>query len=370
MFGFYVSIPFTKYEIINLNNNLIIEDNSNIDTSKYVSSLIKEIMLYQNYYKSNQSIYVGGVDPLSISYDDLEKLLIELSHINNFEYTFEIDPANFDINKINLLRKYNVNRISLKVITFSDELLKILKKPYKYNDILKIIKTLRKKGFNNINIDLNFNIPNQTISHIKFDLLQLKNLNINHVSYYEIDIMKDSILYKQYKNNNTTNIIDYYEYIVKTLKNYKYEHYEISHFTNNKKYSLQNIIYWTLEEYIGAGLNAHSFINNHIKINNSILNEYLKKPTKEYIKQSKEDNIKNYLFYGLSQFRGINIKEFKEKYKFDILDNYPKLKYYIENELLSLNNDILKLTNKGSLYSSLILEVFLWDLYLKTMNIF
>lgn len=336
MLGLYISIPF-DLENINEYKDEMVEN--------YINTLINEMKLYSSYYDTNQSIYIGGLDPLSLPYNLLLKLLKETSYINNIEFTIECNINSLTKEKIELLKRFNVNRISLKIISFNNKILKSLNKNYQYKDISNKIKLLRKEGFNNINVDLNFNIINQSLNDLEYDLKKIKHLNINHVSYYE------------YENEESNSSI-MYEKIINTLNSYNYEHYEISHFTNNKKYSMQNIIYWKLENYIGVGLNAHSFINDYIKINTNNLNDYLKEPLLEKKLTNKDDNIKLYLIYGLGQLRGINVLDFKNKYKFDILKTYPKLNIYIDEGFLSLNKNILKLTHKGLLYSSYIFEVF------------
>lgn len=336
MLGLYISIPF-DLENINEYKDEMVEN--------YINTLINEMKLYSSYYDTNQSIYIGGLDPLSLPYNLLLKLLKETSYINNIEFTIECNINSLTKEKIELLKRFNVNRISLKIISFNNKILKSLNKNYQYKDISNKIKLLRKEGFNNINVDLNFNIINQSLNDLEYDLKKIKHLNINHVSYYE------------YENEESNSSI-MYEKIINTLNSYNYEHYEISHFTNNKKYSMQNIIYWKLENYIGVGLNAHSFINDYIKINTNNLKDYLKEPLLEKKLTNKDDNIKLYLIYGLGQLRGINVLDFKNKYKFDILKTYPKLNIYIDEGFLSLNKNILKLTHKGLLYSSYIFEVF------------
>lgn len=357
MIGLFINIPFYSY----VNNyiskeSLLVSDQKEVEN--YLEHLIKEISTYRGYFDHIKTIYIGGGIPSSLSTKQLERLFKSIELIKPIEFNIEVEPDSLTIDKIKLLSKYKVNRIVLKIDTFNDNLLNILGKKYNYNDIVSSINDLRSHGFNNINLDLKFSISKQTITDIKSDLRQIKKLKIPHISYYDLDIDEHSNLYNTYNFDRDLSI-KMFEIIIKELKKSKYEHYEISHFAKNNLYSLHNILYWTLEEYIGCGLGSHGFINNIRTINNNDLNDYYKTPLKEKIPQSKEDNIQNYLIYGLSLIRGINLADFKNKYKIDIIKRYPKLQFFIENDILKVENGNLQFTDKGIFYSTEVFEVFI-----------
>lgn len=360
MLGLYINIPFYN-NICSYKSNASLTCDNDLELNKYIDHLIEEINSYNKYFNKVKTIYIGGGIPSVLSTTQLEKLLKSLKLIDPIEYTFEAEIDTLKEDKIKVLSKYEVNRISLKIDTFNNRLLELLNKPYKKDLIDSTIKLLHKYNIKNINLDLKFAIPTQTLTNIKNDLKYVKKHKISHVSYYELDIEEDSNLSNETFDHDLK--IKMFEYIIKDLKHSNYNHYEINHFAKGTQYSFHNTLYWTLEDYIGVGLNAHGFLNNVRIINQSNLDNYYINPVLEKIEQTKEDNIENYLIFGLRQLRGINLDDFLNKYKVNILERYPKLESLIEHKILQISkNGNLKLTDEGIFYSNLVFEVFVWSL--------
>lgn len=356
MIGLYVNIPFYDRQYNFLNTKNCIESQEEL-INNYITNLLNEINSSNQLFTSVVSIYIGGGLPLSIPLNELERLLKLLKYITPQEFTVEVDINSINKEKLKLLKKYNVNRLSIKLVTFNNKLLEELNMNYNSKDISRKIKMIKEMGFKNVNIDMSFGIPGQSLTDLKADLRQLKRHNFNHISYYLLEMEEESLYQNKELNNEL--IAEMYEVIVKELKLRKYEHYEISHFTNNKKYSIQNLLYWNLDEYIGFGLNATSFYNNTLYLNTNDINSYNKgEYLQEKLIQTVEDNINTYLIFGLSQLKGINLIDFENKYKVNILTKYQELNTFIDEKLLEIKDHTLKLTTKGLLYSGMIMEVF------------
>lgn len=361
MLGLYINIPYNK-TISNYQNSDVLLDSDDYQVNKYVNHLILELRSYGSYFDRVKTIYIGGGVPTVLNLEQLERIFKWLTLIKPIEFNVEIEVDTFREEHAKLFNKYGVNRVVIKADTFNNKLLETLNRNYTKEQIVKTMKLLNEYNIKNINVDLKFGIPNQTLNQIKNDLKEIKKLKIPHISYYQLDIEEDSYFYNNNIEIDQDLAMSMFEYIIKDLKKHEYNHYEITHFAKNNQFSLHNTLYWTLEEYIGVGLGAHGFINNYRTINNDKIDDYFHNPLLEKEPQTTKDNIKNYLIFGLRLRRGINLVDFKNKYKVDILENYPKLNNLIDNNILEINNGNLRLTSNGIFYSNLVFEVFLWNI--------
>lgn len=312
---------------------------------KYLEVLKKEI---ETTYQDDiiETIYIGGGTPSSLCLTDLKYLLdiLTIFKTNNLEYTIEVNIDSIDEDKLKLMKKYGINRISVGIETFNDKFLKYLNRNYTKKDIKPKIE-LMKKYFSNINVDLMYAFPNQTLNDLKEDLDEFLNLDINHISTYSLIIEPNTVLY----NKNTKNIdedLDYqmYELIINKLN--KYHHYEISNFAISGFESKHNLVYWHNENYYGFGLGAAGYIGNTRYTNTRSINNYFKG---NYIldKEKLDINktIANEFMLGLRLIDGIDITTFKDKYKMDI-KNYKNIKELLELDKLKIENNRLFINPK------------------------
>lgn len=333
----YIHIPFCK-KICSYCDFCKVIYNSNW-ASKYLDALELEI---KKDYKNEilDTIYIGGGTPSSLDIDLLNKLfkIIKLFKINNnYEFTFECNIEDIIDEKLQLLKDNGVNRLSIGIESFNDKYLKFLNRSYTSNSIVSKIK-LAKKYFENINIDLIYAIPGQTIKELEEDLKKIKELDVNHVSCYSLIIENNTLL----SINNTCSIdenldSEMYDFIDKYLSD-KYHRYEISNYSKEGYESKANLTYWHNEEYYGFGLSSASYIDNVRYINTKNLTKYINNINeKEKEVLNIEDKIKYELILGLRLIKGINKNKFKEKYNKDIyeINNINKLikeGYLIDND--------------------------------------
>ncbi len=323
---------------------------------EYLNALEEEIKLkYQK--EIIKTIYIGGGTPSCLDTIYLEKLLKIINVFNkdkDFEFTIEFNPEDITLEKIHLLKKYGVNRISIGIETFNQKHLKTLNRDISYEDIKNKIKLLKNNGFNNINVDLIYAIYNQTLLELKDDLEKIVSLDINHISTYSLMLEEGTIL-----NNKKTPLINedldekMYQMIIKYLKENNFNHYEVSNFAKDGYLSKHNLVYWNNEQYYGFGPGASGYIGNIRYTNTRNLNKYFKK---EYIYEaenlSKKDIMDYEIILGLRKTKGINAKDFYYKYKVDIfveyrIDDLVKDKYLMyDNNYLYINPDKLYIMNE------------------------
>lgn len=326
--------------------------------NKYLDELHKEI---KDKYKGEviNTIYIGGGTPSSLNIEELKKLfdilkIFKLS--SDVEYTFECNIENIDIEKLRLLYNNKVNRLSIGIQTFNDKYIHYLNRRHNKDMIKDIIRSAKKIGFKNINIDLIYAIKNQTLEDLNHDLDEFLNLDITHISTYSLMIEPNTRLYI----NNEENIdqdLDYemYKLICEKLKNNGYNHYEISNFSKPGYESKHNLTYWNNLQYYGFGIGASGYVNDIRYDNTRSINKYL---TSHYISEShmltNNEKIENEFILGLRKMNGINKNIFKDKYGLDIksiscvnkLLKEEKLiedekNIYINPKYIYVSNDIL-----------------------------
>lgn len=309
----------------------------------YLTALKREI---KDRYMDDDitTIYIGGGTPSALSCDEIKRLMEIISVFkteNLKEFTFECNLSDINKELLLLLKYYKVNRLSIGIESFNKKNLEFMERTADYKEALEKIKLCREYGFNNINIDLMYAIPGETLKDLKKDLDLFMNLNPTHISTYSLIIEEHTKL----DNINAQVIAEELDYemfklIEKRLKNA--HHYEVSNFAIKGYESIHNLVYWNNEEYYGFGLGAAGYIDDIRYENTKNLKEYL---LGNYVKSKeilgKKEKMDYEIMLGLRKLDGINIKEFKEKYGEDIETVYNLAPLY-------KNKDLIK--KKGYIY--------------------
>lgn len=326
----------------------------------YLYALKKEIEeRYQG--EKIKTIFIGGGTPTSLDNEELTKLL-ELVKIFNtekeIEFTIESNVESLTEEKLKIMKEYGVNRLSIGVQSFNDEIIKILGRNHTKKDIYNKIN-LVKKYFNNINIDLIYAVTNDT-NIVKEDLKEFIKLDIPHISTYSL-IIEDKTMLKINNYQNIEEDIDYemYKTIEDTLEKNNYIHYEVSNYAKKGFESKHNLVYWNNEDYYGFGLGSTSYINNIRRTNTKNLTKYLNNnyiDEEEY--EDKEVRIENEIMLALRKLEGLNLETFKEKYGKSLEDLY-NITNLLEEKYLIKENNYLKI-NKEYIYISneILLKIF------------
>ena len=353
----YIHIPFCNTICTYCDFCKIYYDKKYIND--YLSNLEKEI---KSRYKEDilDTIYIGGGTPTSLDVSELERLLKILSIFkknNNLEYTIESNVESLSLDKIKLLKKYGINRVSLGVQSFNNNILKELNRHHSKDMVFKAVKNLKNNGITNINIDLIYGVNND-INNIKNEIKEFIKLDIPHISCYSL-IIEDNTIFGISNRNYIDESIEYemYEIIRNTLKDNNYNHYEISNYSKDNYQSRHNLTYWNNDYYYGFGLGAVSFIDNKRISNTKNLTKYLKgNYIYEEILEDKKTRMENELIVGLRKIEGINTKEFYKKYNENIEDIFPIKRLIKEGKLNIKNNNIFIPEDKLYLSNEILLE--------------
>ncbi|SEF74596.1 oxygen-independent coproporphyrinogen-3 oxidase [Caloramator fervidus] len=331
----------------------------------YIDVLLKEIKEIED--KELKSIFIGGGTPTVLSKYNLERLLKNLSRFDFKEFTVEANPGTLNEEKLLLLKDYGVNRLSIGLQAVQDNLLKRLGRIHNFNDFLNNYEMARKIGFKNINVDLMFNIPEQSIDDWMDTLNKIVDLNPEHISIYSLILEEGTVFYDYYQKGELSISDDeidrqMYHYAVEFLKSYGYEHYEISNFAKKGFECIHNLTYWNEEEYYGVGASAHSFIDSYRYANASDIKEYI---TSRYLKRekiyiSKEEQMQEFMILGLRKIKGISKKDFKNRFNVDIIEVYgDKISKLLRQGLVFDNGEFISLTSKGLDVANQVFLVFL-----------
>ncbi len=326
--------------------------------SKYLNSLEKEISsIYQN--EELKTIYIGGGTPSSLSLNELETLLQilnKLKRADECEFTIEGNFESTTEEKLLLYKKYGINRLSFGLESTNEKHLKFLERTVDKKQVESIIKKAKELNFNNINIDLMYAMPEESLEDLIEDLDYILSLNIEHISTYSLKIEPHTKLgLKRIENINEDLDYEMYELICKKLKKHNYTHYEISNFSKKGYESRHNLCYWNNDEYYGFGLGASSYLNNKRITNTRSISKYLARNYQSDIEELNEnDKIEYEIILNLRKASGISLEKFSNKYGKELKDFYnyqslvekrllketpnslfiPENKWYISNEII------------------------------------
>lgn len=313
-------------------------------SKKYLKSLYQEV---KDRYAGEDisTIYIGGGTPSSLSEREIEYLLkiTKLFHQKEtVEFTFECNLNDITKEKLKLLKSYGVNRLSIGVQSFQENILDFLGRHHTYQEAKNAINLARNEGFDNINLDLIYAIPFQTLKDLKKDLELFIKLKPDHISTYSLMIEPHTLLSAN-KITPISSETDYkmYEFINKYLKKHHYTHYEVSNFAKTNKEAKHNLKYWNNQEYYGFGLSASGYIENIRYTNTKSLTKYLNgdyKGTQEIL--SKQDKMENEIMLGFRKMKGISKSEFLEKYNIPIEEAFP-IKPLLKNKDLAEKNGFI-----------------------------
>ena len=358
--GLYIHIPFCS-SICSYCGFIKLFYESSL-ANKYLKKLEEELTKYSSF--SFDSIYIGGGTPTSLSVDQLEYLFKMIQPYLNENSTICIE-SNPDISeeKIRVLKKYNVSRISIGIQTFNKKYLSIINRNSSFEFVKRLIELLRKYDINDINVDLIYGFNSQTIEELDEDLDLFLSLDINHISTYALQIEEMTILYnKKYETCDDENANKLYHRIVTRLKEKEIYRYEVSNFSKKGYESKHNLIYWINDEYGGVGLHASSYISRVRRTNTKSFTKYLRGEYQDYEEiLSKEDEEFYFIMLGLRKENGISLSEYAKRYNKNFLDVYKeKIDSLKKNELIEINDYVLKIKEENFFIMDYILRKLLY----------
>ncbi|EIF6296953.1 radical SAM family heme chaperone HemW [Clostridium perfringens] len=342
----------------------------------YIEALNKEIISLREKHNNLEinTIFIGGGTPSVLEADELECLLKEVAKLNmakDIEYSMECNPGNLTEEKLEVMKKYGVNRISMGLQAKQDNLLKGLGRIHNYKTFKENFLLAKKVGFNNINVDLMFGLPNQRLNEWEETLREIISLDPAHISAYSLIIEEGTAFYNLYENDKLKLPTEeeerkMYHLAKKILEENGFNQYEISNYAKEGKECRHNLAYWNMDNWIGVGSAAASYINEKRIKNISSVEEYINsinekgEAVEEIINNSKNDNMEEFMFMGLRKINGIDENEFKKRFSMNINDVYGEiLNKYIDEGLLIRDSGRIFLSEKGIEISNVIMADFL-----------
>ncbi|MBE6071799.1 MAG: oxygen-independent coproporphyrinogen III oxidase [Clostridium butyricum] len=367
----YVHIPFCKQKCMYCDFPSYAGKEKYMDD--YIEALNEELLKKREHYLI-RSIFIGGGTPSYLDEKNLESLLLTLNKLNfkeNVEFTIECNPGTLTREKLEIMKKYNINRLSIGLQSTNNMLLKDIGRIHTYEIFKNNFLLARQVGFENINVDLMFGLPNQSLEEWRNTLLEIAKLSPEHISAYSLIIEEGTCFYNLYnadKLNLPSEEIEREMYICtkEVLNKHGYNQYEISNYSKPNKECLHNKIYWSCKEYLGVGASASSFINNARIKNIDDIDKYIKNISRDesIVEEVHENNIKDsmeeFMFMGLRMTEGIDINEFAKRFDEDIYKVYGGvIEKYINKELLASKEGKLYLTSKGIELSNYVMSDFI-----------
>jgi oxygen-independent coproporphyrinogen-3 oxidase len=236
--------------------------------SLYVAAIRKELALYQETLKSRPiySIYFGGGTPSLLNPSAFEQILSDISYDPHIEITLEANPELLTLEKLRSFRALGINRLSIGAQSFDNHLLTLLGRTHKADETLKALDNAVRAGFENISIDLMYDLPEQTLTHWENTLAIAQSLPITHLSLYNLQIEEGTVFYKKRATlakqmPDPDASLAMYLTARERLAEAGLNAYEISAFAKPGFYSRHNTSYWTARPFLGLGPSAFSYEN-------------------------------------------------------------------------------------------------------------
>lgn len=359
MTGIYIHIPFCVKKCFYCDFYSV--ENHEIKTA-YFDALKNEI---ESFSKDNKNIKVdtiffGGGTPscVNASYisDIVELIKKEFDVMKDAEITIEANPKTFDREKLEIYRNCGINRISIGLQSADDIQLKKLGRIHTADDFEKAYELVRNCGFDNVNIDIMYGLPDEKEKNLYDTMENVLSYNPEHISAYALTISENTPIYRMnYSYPDDDSVYSRYMMICDMLKDYR--HYEVSNF--GKKICRHNMKYWTLEDYIGFGTSASGYYNGMRYTNTSDISEYIKDTSKkdEIICVNDEDKLTEYVMLSLRTDNGLSYKYILDNFGFDFENkNFDFLKNLYKEGCIKLSNDGFSLTDKGFFVSNSIIS--------------
>ncbi|MFC5713446.1 radical SAM family heme chaperone HemW [Thalassorhabdus alkalitolerans] len=371
----YIHIPFCEHICFYCDFNKVYVENQPVDA--YIDALITEMEMVFSAQPPDQieTVYIGGGTPTALSSAQLDKLLRAVDEMLSGhpvkEYTVEVNPGGADAEKLKVMSQYSINRLSLGVQSFDDDLLKAIGRTHREKDVYFTIEEAKKNGFSNISIDLMFGLPNQTIEQWRESIMKTVALNLPHVSAYSLKIEEKTIFHNMMRKGKLSLVpqddeAEMYEILLQQMSRSLLHPYEISNFAKEGYESLHNQTYWANEEYYGFGAGAHGYLAGVRYANIGPLPHYLSAvqennlPIKESHNVTLQEKMEEEMFMGLRMDKGVDKQRFLRKYQKSIEEVFSRQISSLEEEDLIINEmETIRLTQRGKLLGNEVFERFL-----------
>ncbi|OCB75573.1 coproporphyrinogen III oxidase [Flavobacterium piscis] len=360
MSGIYIHIPFCKqachYCDFHFSTSMKKKDDM-------VLALAKEIAMRKNEFSTEiiETIYFGGGTPSVLSNDEINFLISEVYKnykvVENPEITLEANPDDLSTERIFELSKSPINRLSIGIQSFYEEDLKMMNRAHNSAEAINCL-TEATKYFDNISLDLIYGIPGLTDEMWKKNIETALSFGIPHISSYALTVEPKTALRKLIDTGKIAEPQDevasnHFMILVESLQKNGFIHYELSNFGKEGYFSKNNSAYWLGKKYIGIGPSAHSYDGEKRGWNIANNSLYLKSIQNDELPIETEiltisDRYNEYIMTGLRTIWGVSLERIETEFGLEYLNYLKKQSQkFLDDDLLSIENNILKPTAKG-----------------------
>lgn len=343
--------------------------------SAYVDALIEEILWCG--VDSFDTIFIGGGTPSCIDEKYIAKILDvcakKLYLTADAEISIEVNPATLNKDKLKTYKDAGINRISMGIQSLADDELALLGRTHTSKQARESYELIRQAGFDNVNLDVMFGIPNQSEDSFFKTLNEALALAPEHVSVYSLILEPGTPLYDCCKKGTVTCPEEeterrMYYLAIDYLQEHGYRQYEISNFAMPARECRHNLKYWRCETYRGVGAAAHSYDGGRRWSNVEDLNHYIelqksrKSSIDEIINLDERDKIGEFMIMGLRLCEGVCVAEFGRRFNADLMDVYKEeIEKYVGLGFMRSEGGKICLTREGFSVSNSVLCDFLLE---------
>jgi len=376
--GLYVHIPFCKQKCMYCDFPAYQNLQDYYET--YLYALVQEMDLWVSEHPESKAkpidtIYFGGGTPTELSIQQLQMIVDKIKSTftitDDCHMTIESNPGEIDLQYLTKLVKLGFNRISFGVQTFDDKALTMLHRSHNGEKAKQAVYEAKEAGFTDINIDLIYGLPRQTLEDIQHNLHILKGLPINHISTYGLQVEVGTYLYHLVQKNLISipsESIDelMYDTMMEGLKELGFERYEISNFAKDNSYSRHNLKYWHYIDYLGFGAGAHSFYDGIRRSNNRNVMPYIQAvdrytmPTIDTETITVERAQEDFCFLALRTKWGLDEQKFEDRFGVSVHNLFGNiLEDLVTKGLLEYQNGSYHLSSEGAKHGNYVFSQFI-----------
>ncbi|WP_270179343.1 radical SAM family heme chaperone HemW [Alkalihalobacillus sp. CinArs1] len=373
----YLHIPFCDYICHYCDFNKVFMQGQPV--VEYLDHMDIEMEKTLNRFPTSSinTIFVGGGTPTALNDQQLEQFLHSVTSRfqpyveDGLEFTMEANPGSVTPSKLEIMKKYGVNRLSIGAQAFQDSLLKRLGRGHNVDEIGEIVTMAKHAGFDNLSLDLMFGLPEQTVEQLSSSIDEAVKLGITHISSYSLQVEKKTVFYNQWRKGELPlpteeTEAEMYAELIRRLEEKGFNQYEISNFALPGYESQHNITYWKNNEYYGIGAGAHSYVDGVRRANAGPLKQYMTKidehgfPYMDENELTKGEMMEEEMFMGLRMREGVSKQTFEIKYNQSIESVFGKqLTNLIDKELLKDTGSHIALTERGFFLGNEVFQEFL-----------
>ncbi len=363
MAGIYLHIPFCKQACHYCNFHFSTNTHRK---AAMIEAIGRELDLQKDYLAGEpvNTLYFGGGTPTLLSEEELNFLLEKLHQLfpvaSNAEITLEANPDDLKTNKLSMMQKAGINRLSIGIQSFHEPHLRYLNRAHNAEEAQNCVKLAQDSGFKNISIDLIYAIPAEDHRIWQSDLARAMDLQPQHISSYCLTIEEKTAFGNWLRKGKIQEVSDdfaaeQFELLQETLQRNGYEQYEISNFCQPGGESQHNSNYWCKETYLGVGPGAHSYNRSSRQYNVSNNGLYLKALAEDKIPVELDeiephDQVNEYIMTGLRTKWGIDLQKIRQEFGFDLFqENQRYLEQLQHEQKIRMQGQQLILTNSGKL---------------------